>query len=89
MFTRPLSAIAADIRASWVTKSGRPCVSPYAEPYLSAMSTLSSIEDNFGYDTGVSVVLYFLSNASSFRGPDARRLKDELKAHVRSTGYRI
>lgn len=73
---RPLSTIALDIRAHW------PRISPYAAPYLDAMRGLSTVRDAYGYDSGESVVLYFLSNAATWRGPDAKRLKAELKAHL-------
>lgn len=73
---RPLYEIAREIRNTW-TK-----VSPYAEPYLEAMQSLNSINDNYYYDSGKSVVLYFLSNASTWRGDDARRIKNELKQMV-------
>jgi len=74
---RPLYTIAREIRKDW-TK-----VSPYAAPYLAAMSALTSIEDNYGYDSGRSIVLYFLANASSWRGETAKRIKAELKAMVK------
>jgi hypothetical protein len=71
---RPISKIAADIRNDWKK--------PYfgAVPYLEAMAELNSIDDQYMYDTGRSVVLYFLSNASTWRGPVARSVKAELKA---------
>lgn len=71
---RPIYEIAREIRKTW-TK-----VSPYAEPYLEAMASLNSINDNYYFDSGKSVVLYFLSNANGWRGEDARRIKAELKA---------
>ena len=71
---RSLAAIARDIRAHW------PKVSPYAAPYLDALSTLDSINDAYYYDSARGVVLYFLANAQTWRGPDAKRLKAELKA---------
>ena len=70
---RPLYKIASEIRKAW-TK-----VSPYAEPYLEAMQSLNTIDDNYYFDSGKSVVLYFLSNANTWRGEDARRIKTELK----------
>lgn len=70
---RPLYEIAREIRKTW-TK-----VSPYAEPYLEAMESLNTIDDNYYLDSGKSVVLYFLSNANTWRGEDARRIKAELK----------
>ena len=72
--TRPLSVIAADVRASW------PKVNYGAKPYLDAMSALDSITDNYYADSAKSVVLYFLANATTWRGPDAKRVKAELKA---------
>ena len=71
---RPLSVIAADIAATW------PNVNFAAVPYLDAMSSLRSVDDTFMYDSGKSIVRYFLSNASSWRGADARRIKAELRA---------
>ena len=71
---RSLSAIARDIRADW-----KP-VNYAAKPYLDAMSGLDSINDKYIYDSGRSIVLYFLSNASSWRGDKARAIKAELKA---------
>lgn len=86
---RPLSAIARDIRRAWVDKSGAPAVHYSARPYLDALSSLSSITDSYYEDSALSIVLYFLANASTFRGPAAKALKDELRSHVRSTGYKI
>lgn len=71
--TRPLSVIAADIRKNW------PKVHYAAKPYLDAMSQMDKITDNYYYDSGRSVVLYFLSNARGWRGPEAKRIKAELK----------
>ena len=71
---RPLYTIARDIRKDW-TK-----VNYAAKPYLDAMSSLSSINDAFHYDNGKSIVRYFLSNASTWRGDIAKAIKAELKA---------
>ena len=49
-----------------------------AVPYLDAMSSLKSVNDDYYNDSGKSVVLYFLSNASTWRGPAAREIKKEL-----------
>jgi hypothetical protein len=50
-----------------------------AKPYLDAMQSLDKASDRYGYDDGVSIVLYFLSNASSWRGEIAKAVKAELK----------
>jgi hypothetical protein len=71
---RSLSAIAAEVRQDWKN------VNYAAKPYLDAMGSLNSINDNYFMDSGKSVVLYFLSNASSWRGEVAKRVKTELKA---------
>jgi hypothetical protein len=46
------------------------------------MACLESVNDNYGWDSGKSVVLYFLSNASSWRGEVAKEIKKELKSMV-------
>ena len=74
--TRPLSAIAREIRATW------PKVYFGAVPYLQAMAQLGSVDDKYGLDDARSIVNYFLANAGTWRGDDARRIKAELKAMV-------
>jgi hypothetical protein len=54
-------------------------VSIYAEPYLDAMYSLESINDNYILDSGRSIVAYFMSNATSWKGDVARMVKTELK----------
>ncbi len=71
--SRPIYEIANDIRYHWKN------VNYAAKPYLEAMYGISDINEMYYADTAKSVVLYFLSNAASFRGEDARRLKAELK----------
>lgn len=75
--TRPLYEIAADIRKDWGAK-----VNFAAKPYLDAMASLTSVNDNYGWDSGKSIVLYFLGNASSWRGETAKAIKKELKSMV-------
>jgi hypothetical protein len=72
--TRTLSAIARDIRSDWGSK-----VNFAARPYLAAMMELNTLQDSYGYDSGESIVRYFLCNASSYRGEKAKALKAELK----------
>ena len=50
-----------------------------AAPYLAAMSCMDSIDDVYINESGRSIVTYFLSNASSWRGPVARQIKKELR----------
>ena len=72
--SRPLYEIASEIRKDWSP------VNFAAKPYLDAMRELSSINDDYYEDSAHSVVLYFLSNAASWRGENARRIKAELKS---------
>ena len=77
---RSLREIARDIRRDW-----RP-VNYAAKPYLDAMGSLGSITDNYDQDSGASIVAYFLSNATSWRGDVAKQIKAELKAMLKSSG---
>ena len=71
---RHISDIARDISEHWSN------VYFGARPYLQAMYYLSTIEDYYGLDTATTIIYYFLANASTWRGKDARRIKAELKA---------
>lgn len=73
---RPLYQIAAEIFHLW----RKPSI--HAMPYLSALRSLNTPRDPYGHDSGESIILYFLSNSSGWRGPDAQRLKAELKQHL-------
>jgi len=77
MNARPLYQIANEIRRDWKK------VYFGAVPYLDAMSTLNSVDDKYGWDSAKSVVLYFLSNASTWRGETAKRVKKELNAMIK------
>jgi DNA-directed RNA polymerase subunit RPC12/RpoP len=55
-----------------------------AAPYLNAMSSLRSIDDNYMQDTGYSVVAYFLSNATSWHGEVAKLVKKELNHRLKT-----
>jgi ferritin len=54
-----------------------------AKPYLEAMSTLRNVSDMYMADTGTSIVAYFLSNATSWRGDVAKAVKKELQRRIR------
>ena len=75
--SRPLYEIAEDIYNNWNN------VNYAAAPYLEAMAESNSIDDNYYFDTAKSAVIYFLANATTFRGEDARRIKAELKEMVK------
>lgn len=75
--TRELHEIAREIDLEWRH--------PYfgAVPYIVAMRQLTTITSSYYEDDGKSVVLYFLSNAKTWRGDVARRIKAELKALIK------
>ena len=70
---RLILEVARDIRAQW------PNVNYAAQPYLDAMLRMTTIDKPYGQDDAQSVIVYFLGNATMFRGEHARRLKQELK----------
>lgn len=70
---RLICDIADEISADWKKKNYA------AVPYLQAMRHLGKVGDSFGYDTGKSIVSYFLCNAGKWRGETARRIKAELR----------
>jgi len=73
-----LAAIASVIRRNW-----RP-VYFGAKPYLDAMGSLHSVNDNFGCDPGREIVNYFLANAQTWKGRVAKAVKAELNKRVKA-----
>ena len=71
---RSLAEIAHEIRGDWTSLSNSP-----AEEYVTAMSELRTLDQSYGLDTAVSVVAHFLGVCGTWRGPVARRVKDELR----------
>jgi hypothetical protein len=74
---RPISSIAFAIRLHW------PNVYYGAVPYLNAMDSLTTIQDTYGAESARSIVNYFLSNAKTWKGEEARRIKAELNAMLK------
>jgi hypothetical protein len=68
-----LAQIAAIIKADWKK--------PYfaAVPYLNALTQLNTVNDRFYAEDAHGIVLYFISNAGTWRGPIAKAVKAELK----------
>ncbi len=54
-----------------------------AEPYLLAMYSLNTLQDMYGSDSGKSIVVYFLANAQTWRGPIAKQVKKELNQRIK------
>lgn len=74
---RTLKTIAQEIKQDWSK--------PYfgAVPYLDAMSTLNSVNEDYGLDSGKSIVMYFLANAQTWKGEKAREIKKELNKLIK------
>ena len=74
--SRKIYEIATEIRKDWMV------VNFAAEPYLTAMETLESADDQFYCDSAPSIIRYFLGNATTWRGEAARRIKKELNEMI-------
>jgi hypothetical protein len=72
--TRTLNEIAREIEYYWLKPNKT------AVPYLEAMKSLNTMEDDCGSDPGAQIVADFLGNATTWRGGVARRIKSELNA---------
>ena len=76
---RTFAEIAREIKQTWKN------VYFGAKPYLQAMATINSSNKNAPYmlETAEDIVIYFLANAQTWRGEDARRIKAELKSMIK------
>lgn len=74
---RKLSEIAAEIKANWV---GCPAV---AYIHVAFMAQCASIKDSYLETPAEHSVRGFLANAHSWRGPAAKRIKEELADMLR------
>jgi hypothetical protein len=75
---RPLHEIAREIRADF-----KPMYFG-AVPYVDAMGSMDKITDNYGADSGHSIVAYALSNLKTWRGDKAREIKAELNKMLKA-----
>lgn len=82
---RPLNEIAYEIindmmkqnPANWRQRYA------YALAYVEPMATLTSIDENYGFDSGRSIVAYALGNLNTWKGEKAREIKKELNAMLK------
>lgn len=72
----PIAQIADIIRRDWKPMNYA------AVPYVRVMYSLMSVESMHFQESGKDIVLYFLSNAGTWRGPVAKLVKAELKKRV-------
>lgn len=76
---RTFAEIAREIKQTWKN------IYFGAKPYLQAMATINSSDKNAPYmlETAEDIVIYFLANATYWRGEDAKRIKAELKSMIK------
>ena len=76
---RTFAEIAREIKQTWKN------VYFGAKPYLQAMATIESSNKDAPYmlEPAEDIVIYFLANAHTWRGEDARRIKAELKSMIK------
>ena len=72
-----LSKLANLIRRDWGAK-----VNYAAKPYLDALAQLETISDKYYQDDARGIVSYFLANAGTWRGENAKAIKAELKRRI-------
>lgn len=79
MAKRTFKEIVKEIRTLW----SKPYVG--AVPYLEALGTINSSDKDAPYlfEMAADLVPYLLSNMTTFRGADAKRIKAELKEMVK------
>ena len=75
---RRIRDIAEEIQNDWDPK-----IYFGAQPYLHAMYRLETVNDMYGQDDAREIIMRFLSNAKSWKGETARRIKEELKAMIK------
>lgn len=78
--SRPIFQIAKDIKTEWGSK-----IYFGAVPYLEAMQFIANKNDKYGCDNVESILTYFLSNSSTFRGERAIELKEEIKNIIKES----
>jgi len=77
---RPISEIAAEIRADWHPVHGD------AEPFVAAMERLQGTQDRYYAVSAVEVLTRFQWAARTWKGAVARRIKTEIKDLLATIG---
>lgn len=84
---RSLYVIAGEILREWRTAMQTWKKTPnwfiWSRPYIDAMLLLENKDSMYGADSGDTIIRYALSNMEGWRGEAARRLKLELKEHLK------
>ena len=78
---RTIKDIVKDIVTTWGEDKVR-TTGYAAKPYLDALAEVETADQVYGAEKAEHLVRYALSNLAQFKGADARRLKEELRAHL-------
>ena len=73
---RPIYSLAQEVSKLWRE------VDPAAQPYLERMRLMERIHDNVDDHPGRETIQGFLDNSTSWTGPDASRIKAELRGKL-------
>ncbi len=78
-----ISELAYAIKKNWraTSKNG---IYFGAVPYLDAMTCVNTLEDRYLFEDGRTQVIYFLSNASTWKGEVAKAIKAELNKRLKA-----
>ncbi len=77
---QPLNVIAFDFLLCAISENKN---IPAMQPYLKAMLHMNDIEEDYYYDSGVSIVIYFLDAIKVWRSKNIKPLRDELKMKLK------
>ncbi|NBR70505.1 MAG: hypothetical protein EBT75_00150 [Proteobacteria bacterium] len=80
--SRDLSYLANLIIADFQTQGKK--VPAAARPYLNAMRSMGSINENYGADSGGMIVAYLLGNLRGYKGETAKAIKAELNSRLKN-----
>lgn len=77
-----LRFIAYEIVQKWRQDPPQERIVRRAGPWIEAMMSLNSCEDWYGMETGDMIVAHVLDNITHWGGPEARRIRDNLRQHL-------
>ena len=76
MALNSLTALCQSVRKDWST------INPSAEAYLQRIEAIRDLDDRIDGITGVTAIAYFLTFATSWRGPVADEVKRQFECLV-------
>lgn len=77
----PLNRIAAEISVAFHPLK-RAAYAVACRPYIEAMLEMTDAKGHYGIDPGEEIILRFLHNATRWKGPQADKIKSQLRQHI-------